>query len=476
VGAGAALGTAATGLDLALGRGPASAGAPPQYRSAPDLDPPPVTTVVPAAGTAPGLIFAGPIAGHSQYGPMIVDDRGHLVWFRPLSSGRATNVQVQQYRGQPVLAWWQGEVLLPGGYGKGECVLADSSYREVTRIRCGNGLQADLHELFLTPEGTALVTAYRVEEADLRPVSGPAKGKLLNSLLQEIDIATGKVLFEWNARDHVALDESYLPATSAKGPFDFFHINSIDVDVDGALLVSGRHTWTVYKVERPSGAIRWRLNGKLSDFDVDSNAQFAFQHHVRHHPGPTLSIFDDGGGPPNVDTRSRGIIVALDMAAMKVSLAHQYLPDPEFLATSQGSVQVLPDGHVFVGWGQQPYWSEYAPDGRMLFDAQMPKGGDSYRAFRYPWAGQPTDRPSIAAERRAGRRVAVYASWNGATEVDRWQFLAGGEHGTMRPVATVSYDDFEATVTVATTATHVAARALDAGGRPLGESERARVA
>ena len=444
------------------------------YRSRPDLKPAETTTLVPASGTAAGLVFIGPIAGPGQFGPMIVDNLSDLVWFRPLKSGKATNLQVQTYQGQPVLAWWEGEVLLPGGYGEGECVLLDTSYREVARIRAGNGLKADLHELFLTPEGTALITAYRLQQADLSSVDGPSRATLLNSLLQEVDIATGEVLFEWDAHAHVALSESYLPVP-AKGPYDFFHINSIDVDSDGNLLISGRHTWAVYKIDRHTGAVIWRLNGKLSDFAMNPTTQFAFQHHVRHHPGNQLTIFDDGGGPPDVDTRSRGLKLELDLAAMRAKFVHQYLPDPQFLATSQGSVEVLPNGNVFVGWGSEPYWSEYAEDGRLLFDAQLPKGGDSYRAFRYPWQAQPTDRPTMVAERSGRGRVTAYVSWNGATEVATWDLLAGSAGGAMRRIGSSPRAGFETAITAKSGASHFAAAARDASGKLLGQSPTIRI-
>ena len=445
------------------------------YRSRPDFSPADVTTLVPADGTAPGLIFLGPIAGPGQFGPMIVDNLGDLVWFQPLKSGAATNLQIQQYRGQPVLAWWEGKVVAPG-YGKGECVLMDTSYREIARIRAGNGLLADLHELFITPEGTALITAYRPMEADLTSVDGPRRGMLLDSLLQEVDIATGKVLFEWDAHTHVALNESYLPVpTAVGGHYDFFHINSIDVDIDGNLLVSGRHTWTVYKIDRRTGAIIWRLNGKLSDFAMGSRTQFAYQHHARHHPGNQLTIFDDGGGATNVDNRSRGLKLELDMTSMQAKFVHEYLPNPEFIATSQGSVQVLPNGNVFVGWGAQPYWSEYAADGRLLFDAQLPKGGDSYRAFRFPWQGQPTDRPAIAAERSSQGRVTAYASWNGATEVATWELLSGAGTGTLRRISSAPRVDFETAITANTHDSYVAMAARDTNGKLLAMSPTIRV-
>ncbi|MHB1487488.1 MAG: arylsulfotransferase family protein [Acidimicrobiales bacterium] len=447
----------------------------PAYHSRPDFNPPPITVLVPAAGTAPGLVFLSPSQGPSQFGPMIVDNKGEPVWFKPLPHGVgiSTNFQVTQYLGKPVLSWWEGELLLPAGYGKGEYVLTDTSYQEITRVQAGNGLVGDLHEFAITPKGTALLTAYDAMPADLSSIGGPKVGTLLNSLFQEVDIATGKVIFEWDARQHIGLDESYLPASSAaanNGLYDFFHINSIDVDVDGNYIVSGRHTWAVYKIDRSSGEIIWRLNGKLSNFSMGPKSQFAFQHHVRHHGNDHLTIFDDGGGPPNVSAYSRGLELRLDYRLMRAFFVQQFLPNPQFLATSQGSVQILPNDNVFVGWGAEPYWSEYSSDGRMLFNAQFEPADVSYRAFRYPWVGQPIDVPAMSARRTARNEVQIFASWNGATEVASWNVLAGFSPATLTQVSTADREGFETHVSVTTTAPYFAAAAVDRAGNVLATS------
>jgi hypothetical protein len=87
------------------------------------------------------------------------------------------------------------------------------------------------------------------------------------------------VLFEWHSLDHVGLDESYkdLPE-EAGGTFDYFHINSIEVDHDSNLLVSARNTFTVYKIDRRSGEIIWRLGGKKSDFEMGPGTWMRYQH------------------------------------------------------------------------------------------------------------------------------------------------------------------------------------------------------
>ncbi len=447
----------------------------PTFLSRPDLIPPTITTLVPAAGTAQGLIFLSPSQGPSQYGPMIVDNKGEVVWFHPLkpSVGVATNVQVNQYQGQPVMSWWEGPIIIPGGYGKGEYVMIDSSYTEIMRVQAGNGLSGDLHEFQITPEGTALLTAYETVSADLSSIGGSKNGTLLNSHFQEIDIASGSVLFDWDARQHISLSESYLPASSAvanNGLYDFFHINSVQRDVDGNYIISGRHTWTVYKIARATGEVMWRLNGKLSDFAMGQHSQFAFQHDARLHGSSTMTVFDDGGGPPNVSSHSRGLELSLDFKNMSARLVREFLPSPEFLATSQGSVQVLPNGNVFVGWGAEPYWSEYSRDGRMLFNAQFEPGGVSYRAYRFEWVGKPADVPAIRAKRKDRGTVDLYVSWNGSTEVQTWNLLAGSSPSGLVKAATSDRDGFETKFTLSTNQSHFAASALDGNGNLLATS------
>ncbi len=141
------------------------------------------------------------------------------------------------------------------------------------------------------------------------------------------------------------------------------------------------------------------------------------------------------------------------------------------LSGSQGDVQYLPAGHVFLGWGANPYFTEYDADGYVIFDAHFMAGADTYRAFRFRWIGHPTDRPALAVETDRKGRVTAYASWNGATEVAGWQALVGPDLQHLGPVATVPRSGFETAIDLAyTTGHYVAVRALDADGRVLGES------
>ncbi|MDQ4062886.1 MAG: arylsulfotransferase family protein, partial [Actinomycetota bacterium] len=222
------------------------------FRSRPDLSPPVIEVTTPARDTAPGYVFVAPKNGPQEHSPaqdgaMIVDNSGQPVWFRPLQNEDKDtfDFKVQTYRGEPVLTFWEGAHT---GFGLGEYVILDRSYREVRRVRAGNGYRGDHHEFLITPQDTALLTIYALTPADLSSVGGPKDGVVLDGIVQEVDIESGEVLFEWHSLDHVGLEESYTKAPkNPKSLFDYFHINSIEVDDDSNLLVSSRTTSTVYK-------------------------------------------------------------------------------------------------------------------------------------------------------------------------------------------------------------------------------------
>ncbi len=435
----------------------------PRWHTRPDLQIPALTIAHSEEGVSTDPIFIAPYnAPNGQAGAVIVDGTGEPVWENPLAGKVTTNFRVQRYRGSPVLTWWEGDIEL--GHGVGEYVIADSSYRTVRRVQAANRLRGDLHEFVITPRDTALLTSYVVRKADLSAVGGARGGTIQDAIFQEIDLATGRLLLEWHSLDRIPLEESYAPVGA---DWDFFHINSVDLDHDGDLLVSARSTHTVYKIAR-SGAIVWRLGGKHSDFSMGAGSAFAWQHDARRQLNGTLTVFDNGATPA-VERRSRGLILDLDERAMTAALLRQYT-HPGILAGSQGSVQLLPNGNVFVGWGEIPRVSEFHHSGHMLFDAVLGAQYQSYRAFRLPWTGRPAETPAIAVADR-GRDVTAYASWNGATEVHRWQLLAAGQTGVLRPVASTRSRGFESMLRGASPGPRFAVRALDARGAPLGQSE-----
>jgi hypothetical protein len=437
-----------------------------EFRSRPDLSPAAVQVTRSAPDTAPGYIFVALKEGAGEHGPMIVDELGQLVWYSKYRSAR--DFKVQHYRGRPVLTWWEGVVV--AGHGVGEYVIFDDSYREIARVRAGNGYRGDLHEFLITPEDTALLTAYVQTQTDLSPIGGAKYGAVLDGIAQEIDIETGRVLFEWHSLEHVGIEESYTePPEDPNFPYDYFHINSIDVDFDGNLLISARNTWSVYKVERTSGEVLWRLGGKKSDFDMGPGTRSAFQHDARRHQDGTISIFDNGAHP-QVHVESHGILVGLDEQKMGAKLVREYTSPEKPISTSQGNMQLLPNSNVFIGWGSQPFISEFSHDGRPLLGAQLPPDGESYKAFRFPWSGHPIEDPAVAVEQLSDEKMKLYAGWNGATEVDSWEVLTGARPGRLESVGAVPRDGFETAMLVQTSHSYFAVQAKGHSGLVLGTS------
>jgi hypothetical protein len=447
------------------------AAAPPVQRfvTRPDLTPPKLTVTKRATGTRPGLLFLGPKGKKGQFGPMIADDSGRLVYFKPVPKGvNATDFRVQRYRGQPVLTWWEGRTS-PKGYGAGTYVIADRSYHEIARVKAGNGLEGDLHEFRLTDRGTALITIYHRIPADLRKVGGPEDGEVMDSVIQEVDVATGKVRFQWRSRGHVPITESHAgPPRKHRFPYDYFHVNSVWRDADGDYIVSARNTWTIYKISHRTGKIIWRLGGKRSDFRMARGNAFAWQHDAEEQPDGTITLFDNEA-TPKVRSASRLLRFRLDERRRRAELVQAYEHPQKVLAIAEGNQQVLPGGGIFVGWGFTGRVSELAPDGTLRFDLAMPKGVESYRAYRFAWHGAPTRPPAVAA-RAEGGDTEVRVSWNGATDVARWQVLAGDDRDALEPAGESAPTGFETAIRVSGSPGYVAARAIDAAGRVMATS------
>ena len=439
------------------------------FVSRPDLQPPPVHVVVPAHDTAPGLIFVAPKKEVVQAGPTILDNVGHVVWFHPLDTHGVTDFRVQRYRGKPVLTWWRGETAK--GIGNGRYVVYDDRYHLLANVTAGHGLSGDIHEFLVTPRNTALFTVYRRVPTDLSSLGGPTDGAVEEGVVQEVAIPSGKVLFEWHSLPHVGLDESYEPIPKdPKEPWDYFHINAIEPDGNDAFLVSSRHTHTIYKIRRSDGKVLWRLGGKKSSFRLGAGARFAWQHDPRLHADGTLTLFDNSASRPEQGLHSRALVLRLDPKRKTAKLVHAYVHPKRLLSTSQGNVQMLPDGHLFVGWGSNEYFTEFDKRGRVLLDARFGGGGaDSYRAYRFAWVGHPTDRPAVAVKGRT-----VFASWNGATLVTRWRVLSGDGAARLHAVTEAPKRNFETRIALTSRPRVVEVQALDAGGHVLRTSVAAR--
>jgi hypothetical protein len=439
------------------------------FVSQPSLHPPVLSVTVPDQDPTAGdvMMTAGP--GPGQYGPAIYTPQGRLVWFDHLPSGlSAENLREQSYEGHQDLTWWKGNVLALG-FGQGEDVVMDSNYQTVASVRAGNGLDADLHDFQIAAGEVAYLTSYNVIRCDLTPLGGQRNGAVVDTAVQEIDIKTGLVRWEWHSLDHVSVRESHAPVPDTATPWDYFHLNSIDPEPDGNILISGRSTWAAYQLQRGSGLIQWRLGGKHSSFAMGAGTSTAWQHDARVLPDGEITMFDDGSNP-RIHYQSRAVRIAIDTRRHRARLVRALTHPSPLLADSQGNVQTLSDQSSVIGWGAVPYVSEIDPGGRLLFDAHLPAGSSFYRAFRFPWAGHPLTLPTATATVLGGDSTAVYASWNGATAVASWRVLAGASTASLTAVASMPASGFESSITFPHPYAYVAVQALSASGHLLSTS------
>ena len=373
----------------------------------------------------------------------------------------AAALQVARLGRRTVLTWWQGTVST-SAFGQGEGVIADTSYRTVHTVHAGNGYQADIHEFQITPDGRAFMIATAPVRIHLPGTSAGTLSPLQDSVAQEIDIRTGLVMWEWHGYGHIPLRDS--DVTLKTSPvYDAYHFNSLNPLPGGRILISARDTSAIYSVRQVGGQVQWTLGGRASSFRMGRGAMFHFQHDARPLPGDRISLFDDQAGPPDYARASRGLVLALDLRRHVATVARQYLRGGPSLARSEGSMQTLTGGGALVGFGATPWISQFSATGRLVFDASLPADDGSYRALRYDWHATPRTRPTVVPSATGGQ-VALYVSWNGATEVARWQVRSAGH-----TLATVPDRAFETRIAVPSRQSYTV-RALDATGHVLAES------
>jgi len=441
-----------------------------RYGTLPGVAPSSVRVTTPAApAAAPGYLFLAPYQGFGTPGPMITDQAGRLVWFHAVPPGDiATNFSPQTYQGKPVLTWWQGKVL-EIGFGQGEEVIYNSSYRQIGHIRAGNGYHADLHSLHITPEGTAWVDAFNPIHMNLTSYGGGSNDILTDGVVQEVDIRTGLVMWEWHALGHVPVTESHNPEPQGHYPWDYVHVNAISPGTEGDVLLSARNTWALYDVDIRTGAVRWRLGGTHSSFKFGPGVQFYWQHDAAWQPGGLISMFDNGSDPP-YEKQSRGLLLAPNVPAHTVTLVKALVnPRKTLLASSQGNDLSLPEGRWLLGYGGLPNFTEFDASGHVLLDGTLGHNVQDFRTFVAPWEGHAPGAPAVLASPTSGG-LSVSVSWNGATGVAAWRVLAGSSPSALSQTAQAARAGFQTTIAVAAKGPYVMVQALDDNGAVIGSS------
>lgn len=352
-----------------------------------------------------------------------------------------------------------------------------------------------MHEFKITPYSkgtTALMTVYQPRQYDLtvNPRFNVRKGMgwIVEGVFQEVEIDTGKVVFEWRSLNHVDPEDACtLPGTTdtsgtgldEQEPWDYFHLNSIDKNEKGDYLLSARHTSAIYKVSGRDGSILWQLGGTRSHFEL-INFNFSYQHHARwiseNSTHTVFSFYDNASNNyAATGTFSHGYVIEIDHTAKKATMIKEFgAPEPEggLLSTSQGNMQLLPNGGVHIGWGEHAYFSEHLPNGEATMYAHVAERESNvmiYRSNKYNWTAQPVTKPALWTYSRTGKeQMGFWASWNGATEIKSWRFYTGASaRGPWKLAGNVFKTGFETEHHIDQYAAWTYAEAVDVEGRAM---------
>lgn len=434
------------------------------FRSRPDLAPVRIDVkLLDEERVAPGLVAVTPHVPGGQAGATLVDNAGETVWhYTPADINTyAYCLKVQTYNGEPVLTW--SESAKRTGYGYGHFAIANQSYEIVARVQGGNGVNAlDVHDMALSEYGTAWVFSYH----PVWVATAGAERNVLECVIQEIDVSTGDVWWEWHSLDHVPTDESYLlPPESLDEAWDYIHVNSISVDHDNNLLISSRTNHAIYKIDVVNHQVIWRLGGKASDFPLAEDAVFAVQHDAQRRDDGTLSLLDNLDSDNQVN--SRGLVFELDEEGMTATLVQEFYRDGGMHAPYQANMQTLENGNVFIGWGSGPRCNEFTADGEMIFDMRY-RAGTSYRGYRVDWSATPSTPIDYVLEGAADDTLTCHISWNGATEIAEWRVIGGSDSTSATEVTRVAKTSFETELTGVSISAYLEAQALNAAGQILG--------
>lgn len=436
-----------------------------------------------AAGTTGGYIFfnegqtpASAIVGDSSsHAPdtgsklVIADKAGNTVWSRTAPAGQSmANFRVQTLHGKPVLTWWQGN--LTSGQS-GVDYIANDHYQIIATIDDGQTPGANIHDFRLTDDGHAWITIYQPMKTDLTSVGGATDATMYDAVVKEIDVRTGATLFEWKAFQHIPITDSFISPSdtvdNSGGVYDPYHLNSIAFAPDGNLILSMRHTSTIYKVDATTGTVIWRLGGKRSSFTLGTGVQFSFQHDAQMQDAQTLRLFNNNTDGETTNGASSIEWIHLDTATHTATSVRNQTHPSNLKSGAMGNAQLLPNGNVFGSWGTGAHIAEFTPAGQMVYDATLAPAG-SYRAFYQPWSATPLDSPDIAI---TDDKKILHAHWNGATEVSKWRVLHSATDTDMTPVTTADWKGANTPITLPEAASgYYQIEALDTDGKVIGRS------
>jgi hypothetical protein len=355
---------------------------------------------------SPGYLFLE----HAGF-TMMLDNKGDPVWYR---RGNGRDFKVQK---NGMITWTRFEGV-------------DENFNNPHSYWAVNGYYTDNHELQIQEDGGYLLLGFRSTTVDmtLYHASADPNANVKETVIQEFT-ADDELIFQWRAWDNFdPLDcESHL-ADPLGGGFNFTHMNAVDIDVDGHILLSSRHISEITKINRDTGEIIWRLCGTdpaRSDFVFvnDPLNGFSNQHDIRSMGNGLYTIFDNGNlHNPSV---SRAVEYELDLDSGTATMVWEYR-DGKY-TYYMGNAQRLSTGNTLINFVSSsfPTLVEVDPNGVKRFEIDLIPGRNLYRGFRFPWEGMvdvpylvvesPPDSVTLIFNKFGDPNVAYYRIYGGTT-------------------------------------------------------------
>jgi hypothetical protein len=419
---------------------PTQATATRRYATAP-ADFPVITVTVPASNTAERHIFLATFAGAKPPYLLILDPKGEPVYYERLPAGKVVTDFKRQSNGN--LTYFIGDSALGGGAG--EFRELDASYQLTHMWQAQNGVDADNHDLQILPNGNALMVAYERKPRDLSAIGGLTNTLFADCLVQEIS-PSGALVWEWRQSDHIPITDTYEIITGTTA--DPYHMNAVELDLDGNVLVSSRHLSEITKINRATGEVMWRLGGKGNVFTFTNDSGFSYQHDIRRLSNGHITLWDNG--VQKSPQYSRAVEYEIDETTKTITRVWEYRETPDVFSFFMGNVQRLANGNSFLGWGgPKNLINEVGADGSKRFELTVDSSaGFIYRAFRFPWQATPVTTPTLVLTDAIAGTSALHFSWNGATDITDYRIEGWNRSKTLTFTNTISRTGFENSVLV----------------------------
>ncbi len=383
---------------------------------------PPITITVPANNTGDSYLFLANLARRTPHPYLLImDDNGEPVFYKKLVEG----LRYQDFKKQPsgLLTYYD----TPSGVFRS----MDSTYRFVDTYQAGNGYQINGHGLQLREDGHILLQIYDRQPLDMSQIvaGGVPTATVVGAIVQELD-PSRNVIFEWRSWDHFDITDASDDIDLTAQVVDVTHINSVEWDHDGNILISNRHIDEITKINRRTADVIWRLGGKRNEFTfINEDRPFSHQHDARRLPNGNITLYDNGN--TNDPQYSRAVEYQLNEVNKTATKVWEYRNQPDdFYGGARGNAQRLPNGNTVINWGRAqsgstlPVVTEVQPDGTKAFEMYFINNESSYRAFRHVWEGRPFEPPTLVVS-ATEPETNLHYSWNGATHVASYRVYGG---------------------------------------------------